>query len=120
MAHPERLIVGHPFNPVYLLPLVEVCPGDGAAPEAIERAIAVYRAVGMAPLRLQREIDGFIADRLLEALWLVRGIRCRGPKLEHERGLPDPRTIVPTSWGGMPPQEVCVLGRIRLRSGSWE
>jgi len=37
MAHPQRLIVGHPFNPVYLLPLVEVCPGDGAAPEAIER-----------------------------------------------------------------------------------
>ena len=69
MAHPERLIVGHPFNPVYLLPLVEVCPGDRTAPEAIERAIAVYRAVGMAPLRLQREIDGFIADRLLEALW---------------------------------------------------
>jgi len=69
MAHPERLIVGHPFNPVYLLPLVEVCPGDRTAPGAIERAITVYRAVGMAPLRLQREIDGFIADRLLEALW---------------------------------------------------
>ena len=69
MAHPERLIVGHPFNPVYLLPLVEVCPGERTAPEAIERAIAVYQAVGMAPLRLQREIDGFIADRLLEALW---------------------------------------------------
>ena len=85
----------------------------------------MYRAVGMAPLRLKREIDGFIADRLLEALWrealwLVRGIRCRGPKLEHERRLPGPRTIAPTSWGGMPPQEVCVLGRIRLRSGSWE
>jgi carnitine 3-dehydrogenase len=69
MARPERLIVGHPFNPVYLLPLVELCPGDRTAPEAIERAIAVYHAVGMAPLRLQREIDGFIADRLLEALW---------------------------------------------------
>ena len=69
MAHPERLIVGHPFNPVYLVPLVEVCSGDRTAPEAIERAIAVYQAVGMSPLRLQREIDGFIADRLLEALW---------------------------------------------------
>jgi carnitine 3-dehydrogenase len=69
MAHPERLIVGHPFNPVYLLPLVEVCPGDRTAPEAIEGAIEVYRSVGMSPLRLQREIDGFIADRLLEALW---------------------------------------------------
>ena len=69
MDHPERLIVGHPFNPVYLLPLVEVCPGDRTAPRAIERAIEVYRSVGMSPLRLQREIDGFIADRLLEALW---------------------------------------------------
>jgi carnitine 3-dehydrogenase len=69
MDHPERLIVGHPFNPVYLLPLVEVCPGNRTAPEAIEAAIEVYRSVGMSPLRLQHEIDGFIADRLLEALW---------------------------------------------------
>jgi len=69
MTHPERLIVGHPFNPVYLLPLVEVCASEHTAPEAIERAITVYKAVGMSPLHLQREIDGFIADRLLEALW---------------------------------------------------
>jgi carnitine 3-dehydrogenase len=66
MVHPERLVVGHPFNPVYLLPLVEVC---GGAPEARERAAATYRAVGMHPLLLRREIDGFVADRLLEALW---------------------------------------------------
>ena len=66
MLHPERLVVGHPFNPVYLLPLVEVC---GGAPETRERAAAVYRAVGMRPLVLRREIDGFVADRLLEALW---------------------------------------------------
>ncbi len=66
MVHPERLVVGHPFNPVYLLPLVEVC---GGAPETRERAAAVYRSVGMRPLILGREIDGFVADRLLEALW---------------------------------------------------
>ncbi len=66
MLHPERLVVGHPFNPVYLLPLVEVC---GGAPEARERAAATYRAVGMHPLVLRREIEGFVADRLLEALW---------------------------------------------------
>jgi carnitine 3-dehydrogenase len=69
MNRPERLTVGHPFNPVYLLPLVELCPGEATAPETLDRAAEVYRAVGMKPLRLEREIDGFIADRLLEALW---------------------------------------------------
>jgi carnitine 3-dehydrogenase len=69
MEHPERLTVGHPFNPVYLLPLVEVCGGEATAPETLERAAAFYRSVGMKPLVLDREIDGFIADRLLEALW---------------------------------------------------
>jgi carnitine 3-dehydrogenase len=69
MAHPERLTVGHPFNPVYLLPLVEVCGGERTAPETVERAAAVYRTLGMHPLVLRREIDAFVADRLLEALW---------------------------------------------------
>ena len=69
MTHPERLVVGHPFNPVYLLPLVEVCPGERTSVESVERAIAVYTSVGMRPLRLRKEIDGFVADRLLEALW---------------------------------------------------
>src|SRR4051794_39348522 len=69
MAHPERLTVGHPFNPVYLLPLVEVCGGERTAPETVERAAAVYRGLGMRPLVLRREIDAFVADRLLEALW---------------------------------------------------
>lgn len=69
MRHPERFCVGHPFNPVYLLPLVEVCGGARTAPEAIERAAATYRSIGMHPLVLRREIDGFVADRLLEALW---------------------------------------------------
>src|SRR3954452_11367211 len=69
MAGPERLTVGHPFNPVYLLPLVEVCGGERTAPETVERAAAVYGAVGMSPLLLRREVDAFVADRLLEALW---------------------------------------------------
>jgi len=69
VPHPERVVVGHPFHPVYLLPLVEVCGGAGTSPAAVERAEAVYRAVGMAPLRVRKEIDGFVADRLLEALW---------------------------------------------------
>ncbi len=69
MTGPERLVVGHPFNPVYLLPLVEVCAGQRTAPETVERAQAIYRALGMRPLVVRHEIDGFIADRLLEALW---------------------------------------------------
>src|SRR5918994_5115942 len=67
--YPERFCVGHPFNPVYLLPLVEVCGGALTASEAIERAAATYRSIGMYPLVVRREIDAFVADRLLEALW---------------------------------------------------
>ena len=69
MHHPERLVVGHPFNPVYLLPLVEVCGGDATSDAAKARAVEVYAAIGMRPLLLAKEIDGFVADRLLEALW---------------------------------------------------
>jgi carnitine 3-dehydrogenase len=69
MRHPGRFCVGHPFNPVYLLPLVEVCGGAQTDPETSERAAATYRSIGMSPLLLRTEVDGFVADRLLEALW---------------------------------------------------
>ena len=69
MERPERFIVGHPFNPVYLLPLVELCAGEQTAPEAVDRAAVVYRALGMHPLVVRTEVDGFLADRLLESLW---------------------------------------------------
>ncbi len=69
MRHPERLVVGHPFNPVYLLPLVEVVAGSKRSDDAVARAESVYRGLGMRPLLLDAEVDGFVADRLLEALW---------------------------------------------------
>jgi 3-hydroxyacyl-CoA dehydrogenase/alpha-ketoglutarate-dependent taurine dioxygenase len=69
MRHPHRFVVGHPFNPVYLLPLVEVCGGERTEPATVKRAAEVYQSVGMRPLPLDTEIDGFVADRLLEALW---------------------------------------------------
>jgi carnitine 3-dehydrogenase len=69
MAHPERFLVAHPFNPVYLLPLVELCGGQATAPATIEHAASMLRALGMHPLVVRNEIDGFIADRLLEAVW---------------------------------------------------
>lgn len=68
-THPERCVVGHPFNPVYLLPLVEVVGGRHTAPEAIQAAISVYENLGMRPLHVRKEVPGFIADRLLEAMW---------------------------------------------------
>ena len=69
MEHPERLMVGHPFNPVYLLPLVEICGGKKTLKEYINKAAEFYREVGMKPLIIRKEIDAFIADRLQEAVW---------------------------------------------------
>jgi carnitine 3-dehydrogenase len=69
LAHPERLVVGHPFNPVYLLPLVEVVAGKQTDEAVVGRALELYRTLGMHPLRVRAEIDAHIADRLLEAVW---------------------------------------------------
>jgi len=69
MQHPERLLVGHPFNPVYLLPLVELVGGNKTAAYTIERAGEIYHSLGMHPLHVKKEIEAFIADRLLEAIW---------------------------------------------------
>jgi carnitine 3-dehydrogenase len=67
--HPSRIVVGHPFNPVYLLPLVELVGGRKTSPQAIDDAVRFYGSIGMRPLKVRKEIDGYIADRLLEALW---------------------------------------------------
>jgi len=69
MVNPERFVVGHPFNPVYLMPLVEICGGERTSQATKDRAREVYTYIGMQPLMLSKEIDGFIADRLMEALW---------------------------------------------------
>jgi carnitine 3-dehydrogenase len=69
LKHPERFMVGHPFNPVYLLPLVEICGGDLTSEGCKTAAADFYRNLGMKPLILRKEIDAFIADRLLEAYW---------------------------------------------------
>ena len=69
LNRPGRMLVGHPFNPVYLLPLVELVAGQDTEPAAVGRAAAFYAAVGMKPVVVRREIDAFIGDRLQEALW---------------------------------------------------
>ena len=66
---PERTVVGHPFNPPYLLPLVEIVGGEKTSAEAVAWADSFYRTAGKAPLVLTKEIPGFIATRLQEALW---------------------------------------------------
>ena len=66
MAHPGRLVVGHP---VYLLPLVEICGGEQTVDATKASAASLYEHTGMRPLHVHKEIDGFVADRLLEALW---------------------------------------------------
>jgi len=68
-ATPERLVVGHPFNPPYLIPLVEVVGGERTEAWAVEHAAAFYRRVGKTVITMDREVPGFIANRLQEALW---------------------------------------------------
>ncbi|MEM9197702.1 MAG: carnitine 3-dehydrogenase [Pseudomonadota bacterium] len=69
MAHPQRLIVAHPFVPVYLIPLVELVAGAKTDPGAIAKAQSLLEGLGMYPLPVRKEIDAFIADRFLEAVW---------------------------------------------------
>lgn len=66
---PEQILVAHPFNPVYLVPLVELVPSPTNAPELIDRATQILRSLGFAPLHIRAEIEAHIADRLLEAVW---------------------------------------------------
>ena len=66
---PERTVIGHPFNPPYLLPLVEIVGGRRTAPEAVDWAGRFYEIAGKAPLLMKKEIPGFVATRLQEALW---------------------------------------------------
>lgn len=68
-ARPGQIMVAHPFNPVYLLPLVELVPTPEATADQIDRAKATLTALGMYPLHLKKEIDAHVADRFLEAVW---------------------------------------------------
>lgn len=68
-AHPQRVVLGHPFNPPHLIPLVEVIGGAQTSPEAIERTMAFYAAIGKRPIHVKREVKGHIANRLQAALW---------------------------------------------------
>ena len=67
--HPERVLIGHPFNPPHLIPLVEVVGGQLTSPEAIARAMDFYTAMGRRPIHIRKELKGFVTNRLQAALW---------------------------------------------------
>jgi carnitine 3-dehydrogenase len=67
--HPERILVGHPFNPPHIIPLVEVVGGARTSPDAIKRAMAFYASIGKKPIQLHKELPGHVANRLQAALY---------------------------------------------------
>ena len=108
--HPERCIIGHPFNPPHVIPLVEVVAGEKTSPEAVQRAIAFYTSIGKKPIHVRKEVVGHVANRLQAALYreivylIEQGVLdvadsdaavCRGPGLR---------------WGVMGPNLLFHLG----------
>jgi 3-hydroxyacyl-CoA dehydrogenase len=67
--HPERILVGHPFNPPHIIPLVEVVGGTKTSPEAIRQALAFYASIGKKPIELKKELPGHVGNRLQAALY---------------------------------------------------
>lgn len=66
---PENIIVAHPFNPVYLLPLSEISGSPANPPEVVEKTVQIMKDIGMFPLVIRKEIDAFLGNRFLEAVW---------------------------------------------------
>ena len=69
MTNPERLVGGHPYNPPHLIPLVEVVKGDESSEEAVQCAYDLYKMLGKEPVKLNKEVNGYIANRLQVALY---------------------------------------------------
>ena len=67
--NPERTIIGHPFNPVYLLPAVEIVPGKKTSKEHLDKSKNFYKSISMNPIMVKHELPGYLSDRLQEALW---------------------------------------------------
>jgi 3-hydroxyacyl-CoA dehydrogenase len=67
--HPERVLIGHPFNPPHIIPLVEVVGGAKTSPDAVQRAMEFYASIGKKPILLRKELPGHVANRLQAALY---------------------------------------------------
>jgi carnitine 3-dehydrogenase len=68
-SHPERIVLGHPYNPPHLIPLVEVLGGRLTSEEAVQRAMQFYTDIGKKPIHIRREVKGCVGNRLQAALW---------------------------------------------------
>src|ERR1700692_1627747 len=107
---PERCVIGHPFNPPHVIPLVEVVGGAKAAPETIERAMAFYSSIGKKPIRLFKALPGHVANRLQAALYkevlylIQQGVLSVADADVAVSYGPGPR------WGGMGPSLQWHLG----------
>lgn len=110
MTHPGRMLVGHPFNPVYLVPLVEVVGGAQTSPQALEQASKLYLRLGMHPLRVRREVPGHLSDRLQEALWR-ESLHALNDDIATTRELDDALVYGPgLRWALMGVNQVYMLG----------
>ena len=69
LAHPERILIGHPFNPPHLIPLVEVVADDKTSADILAWTMDFYRSLGKAPIHLTRSVPGHVANRLQAAIW---------------------------------------------------
>src|ERR1051326_2662664 len=67
--HPERVVIGHPFNPPHIIPLVEVVGGSKTSPDAVQQAMKFYASIGKKPIHLRKELPGHVANRLQAALY---------------------------------------------------
>ena len=67
--NPQRSLIGHPFNPVYLLPAVEIVPGKKTTAKYLNQAKKFYKSISMNPIMVKKELPGYLSDRLQEALW---------------------------------------------------
>jgi len=67
--HPDRVVIGHPFNPPHIIPLVEVVGGSKTSPDAIQQAISFYASIGKKPIHLKKELPGHVANRFQAALY---------------------------------------------------
>ncbi|WP_333827185.1 3-hydroxyacyl-CoA dehydrogenase [Pararhodobacter sp.] len=104
-----RCLVGHPVNPPHLVPVVELSPGPGTGERAMARAEEIYRAAGQVPVRLAREIDGFVLNRL-QAVVLAESLRLIAEGLVTVEGLDDTvRHGLGRRWAFMGPMETIAL-----------
>lgn len=109
LAGAARCLVAHPVNPPHVVPVVELCPSPATSPEAMDRAEALFRRAGQVPVRLNREIDGFVLNRL-QAVLLAESLRLIADGVVSVEGLDNTiRHGLGRRWAFMGPMETILL-----------